>query len=42
MTLGVFWIGRQTQLNHFARSDGNVAWIHLSFLCAVSRTPHLS
>jgi uncharacterized membrane protein len=39
MTLGVFWIGRQTQLDHFARSDRNLAWSHISFLCAVSLTP---
>ena len=39
MTLGIFWIGQQTQLNQFARADRNVAWIHLAFLCAVSLTP---
>src|SRR5438874_1368072 len=39
MTLGIFWVGQQTQLNHFARSDRNLAWIHIGFLLAVSITP---
>jgi uncharacterized membrane protein len=39
MTLGIFWVGQQTQLNHFARADRNLAWIHIAFLCAVSLTP---
>lgn len=39
LTLGNFWIGQQTQLNHFARSNRHAAWIHLGFLCAVSLTP---
>jgi uncharacterized membrane protein len=39
MTLGIFWVGQQTQLNHFARADRNLSWIHIAFLCAVSLTP---
>src|SRR5579863_6892435 len=39
MTNGIFWVGQQTQLNHFARADRNLAWIHIAFLCAVSLTP---
>ena len=39
MTNGIFWVGQQTQLNSFARSDRNLAWIHLGFLCAVCLTP---
>lgn len=39
LTLGIFWVGQQTQLNHFARSDRHLAWIHLGFLLAVSLTP---
>lgn len=39
MTLGIFWVGQQTQLNHFAQGDRNLAWIHIAFLCAVSLTP---
>jgi uncharacterized membrane protein len=39
MTLGIFWVGQQTQLNHFARSDRNLSWIHIGFLCAVCLVP---
>ncbi len=39
MTLGIFWVGQQTQLNHFAHSDRNLAWIHIAFLCAVCLVP---
>ena len=39
MTLGIFWVGQQTQLNHLARSDRSLAWIHILFLFAVSITP---
>ncbi len=39
MTLGIFWVGQQTQLNHFARSDRNLTWIHIAFLCAVCLVP---
>ncbi len=39
LTLGIFWVGQQTQLNHLARSDRNLTWIHVAFLLAVSITP---
>ncbi len=39
MTLGIFWVGQQTQLNHFDRADRNLAWIHIAFLCAVCLVP---
>jgi len=39
MTNGIFWVGQQTQLNYFARSDRNLAWIHIAFLCAICLTP---
>lgn len=39
MTLGIFWVGQQTQLNHLARSDRTLSWIHLAFLFAVTLTP---
>jgi uncharacterized membrane protein len=39
MTLGIFWVGQQTQLNHFARADRNLAWIHIAFLCTVCLVP---
>ncbi len=39
MMLGIFWIGQQTQLNHLARSDRILSWIHIVFLFAVSIIP---
>src|SRR6266849_5184790 len=39
MTLGIFWVGQQTQLNQLARSNRNLTWIHLIFLLAVSLMP---
>jgi uncharacterized membrane protein len=39
MTLGIFWVGQQSQLNHLVRSDRGLSWIHLLFLFAVSMTP---
>jgi len=39
MTLGIFWVGQQTQLNHLTRSDRSLSWMHLFFLFAVSMTP---
>ena len=39
LTLGIFWVGQQTQLNYFARSDRNLAWVHLAFLFAVTLLP---
>src|SRR5579864_8157560 len=35
LTLGIFWVGQQTQLNLFTRSDRDLSWIHLMFLLAV-------
>ena len=39
MTLGIFWVGQQTQLNHLERSDRSLSWIHLAFLFLVTLTP---
>ena len=39
LTLGIFWVGQQTQLNHFARADRDLTWIHIGFLAAVSLMP---
>jgi uncharacterized membrane protein len=39
LTLGIFWVGQQTQLNHLKRSDRSLSWLHLAFLFAVSITP---
>jgi TMEM175 potassium channel family protein len=39
MTLGIFWVGQQTQLNQLARSDRNYTWLQLAFLFAVTLVP---
>jgi len=39
MTLGIFWVGQQTQHNHTARSDRDLSWLHLAFLLAVTLMP---
>jgi uncharacterized membrane protein len=39
LTLGIFWVGQQTQLNHFSRGDRYLTWIHLAFLFAVTLMP---
>lgn len=39
LTLGIFWVGQQSQLNHFERADRDLAWIHLAFLAAVATLP---
>jgi len=39
LTLGIFWVGQQTQLNHLARSDRHLTWIHIAFLATISVMP---
>jgi uncharacterized membrane protein len=39
LTLGIFWVGQQTQLDNFTRSTRALTWIHLSFLLAVTLMP---
>jgi TMEM175 potassium channel family protein len=39
LTLGIFWVGQQTQLESFTRSTRALTWIHLSFLLAVTLMP---
>jgi uncharacterized membrane protein len=40
LTLGVFLIAQQTQLNHLiARSNRHLTWIHIAFLLAVTLIP---
>ncbi|HEY2660185.1 MAG TPA: TMEM175 family protein [Caulobacteraceae bacterium] len=39
LTLGIFWVGQQTQLNQFERSDRDLSWIHLVFLAWVALMP---
>jgi uncharacterized membrane protein len=39
LTLGIFWVGQQTQLNHLERSARSLTWMHIVFLFAVTLTP---
>ncbi|HTQ61576.1 MAG TPA: TMEM175 family protein [Candidatus Solibacter sp.] len=39
LTLGIFWVGQQTQLNHIERSERHFTWIHLAFLFMVTLMP---
>ena len=39
MTLGIFWIGQQTQLNLLERSNRDLSWLHLVFLAVVTALP---
>lgn len=39
LTLGIFWVGQQTQLNYLARTDRHFAWIHIAFLSTVALMP---
>ncbi len=39
LTLDLFWVGQQTQLNQIARADRHLAWIHLAFLAGVAIMP---
>jgi uncharacterized membrane protein len=39
LTLGIFWVGQQTQLNNFEHADRNLAWIHIVFLATISVMP---
>jgi len=39
ITLGIFWLGQQTQFNLMARSDRNFVWIHIAFLGAIALMP---
>ena len=39
LTLGIFWVGQQSQLNHLRRSEVRLTWIHLAFLFAVTLMP---
>lgn len=39
LTLGIFWAGQQTQLNHIAEGTRDLTWIHLGFLFAVTLMP---
>jgi uncharacterized membrane protein len=39
LTLGIFWLGQQAQLDRLTRSDRDLAWIHIGFLFAVTLIP---
>ena len=39
LTLGIFWVGQQTQLNFLAQGDRHLTWLHLAFLFAVAVMP---
>jgi uncharacterized membrane protein len=39
MTLGIFWLGQQTQLSQLQRSDRNLTWLHFVFLAVVTVLP---
>jgi uncharacterized membrane protein len=39
LTLGIFWAGQQTQLNHIAEGARDLTWIHLGFLFAITLLP---
>jgi uncharacterized membrane protein len=39
LTLGIFWVGQQTQLNHIERAERHFTWIHLAFLFLVTLMP---
>ncbi len=39
LTLGIFWVGQQTQLNFLTRADRDLAWLHLMFLFFVTMIP---
>jgi uncharacterized membrane protein len=39
LTLGIFWSGQQTQLNHLAESTRDLTWIQLGFLFTITFLP---
>jgi uncharacterized membrane protein len=39
LTLGIFWAGQQTQLNHIDKGTRDLTWIHLGFLFAITALP---
>lgn len=39
LTLGIFWAGQQTQLNHIGEGTRDLMWIHLGFLFAITLMP---
>lgn len=39
LTLGIFWMGQQTQFSNLSRADRHFSWIQIAFLAAVSIMP---
>ena len=39
LTLGIFWAGQQTQLNHIREGSRDLTWIHLAFLFTITLMP---
>jgi uncharacterized membrane protein len=39
LTLGIFWAGQQTQLNHLREGSRDLTWIHLAFLFSITLMP---
>jgi uncharacterized membrane protein len=39
LTLGIFWAGQQTQLNHIGEGSRDLSWIHLAFLFTITAMP---
>ena len=39
LTLGNFWAGQQTQLNHIREGSRDLTWIHLGFLFTITLLP---
>jgi uncharacterized membrane protein len=39
LTLGIFWLGQQTQLSQLDRSNRDLAWLHFVFLAVVTVLP---
>lgn len=39
LTLGIFWVGQQTQLSQCARTDRNLTWLHIGYLLPVALMP---
>ena len=39
LTLGIFWAGQQTQLNHLGEGTRDLSWIHLGFLFTITLLP---
>jgi len=39
LTLGIFWLGQETQLSRLERSNRDLAWLHFVFLAVVTVLP---